>query len=268
MRALSGLMLLLVFTVLLRCGSSKPQKETPRLDVRGALDKVPLDGGVTTATLEWLRDDAGVHVDGVAVSLDADAPEGAHIRITVLDDDGGVLSKDTLVAFCVKQARKGERLVLPLDSQVRAEDNPLLQQRYEEMQEEEQRLLLSEQLAVLNAEYEDMEATMRKRSEQWIDNVRSIANKLNKSFHLYMEKLGFQGEVALRETGRLIDYEMQLRVAFHSGSAMVDLSGQRHSGGERAVSTVMYLMALQDMTSAPFRVVDEINQGMDPINER
>jgi len=128
MRALSGLMLLLVFTVLLRCGSSKPQKETPRLDVRGALDKVPLDGGVTTATLEWLRDDAGVHVDGVAVSLDADAPEGAHIRITVLDDDGGVLSKDTLVAFCVKQARKGERLVLPLDSQVRAEDNPLLQQ--------------------------------------------------------------------------------------------------------------------------------------------
>jgi chromosome segregation ATPase len=41
----------------------------------------------------------------------------------------------------------------------------------------------------------------------------------------------------------------------------LDLSGNRHSGGERAVSTVMYLMALQDMTSAPFRVVDEINQG-------
>ena len=32
------------------------------------------------------------------------------------------------------------------------------------------------------------------------------------------------------------------------------------SGGERAVATVMYLMALQDMASSPFRVVDEINQ--------
>ena len=49
---------------------------------------------------------------------------------------------------------------------------------------------------------------------------------------------------------------------------LVQLSGQRHSGGEHAVSTVMYLMALQEMTSAPFRVVDEINQGMDERNER
>jgi len=30
----------------------------------------------------------------------------------------------------------------------------------------------------------------------------------------------------------------------------------------------MYLMALQDMASSPFRVVDEINQGMDQTNER
>eukprot|EP01036_Dinobryon_divergens_P056977 gene56977-76078_t len=49
---------------------------------------------------------------------------------------------------------------------------------------------------------------------------------------------------------------------------MSDLSGLRHSGGERAVSTIMYLMALQEFTSAPFRVVDEINQGMDERNER
>jgi chromosome segregation ATPase len=34
----------------------------------------------------------------------------------------------------------------------------------------------------------------------------------------------------------------------------------RNSGGERAVSTIMYLMALQDLSSAPVRIVDEINQ--------
>ena len=32
------------------------------------------------------------------------------------------------------------------------------------------------------------------------------------------------------------------------------------SGGERAVSTIMYLMALQELMVAPFRAVDEINQ--------
>jgi len=30
----------------------------------------------------------------------------------------------------------------------------------------------------------------------------------------------------------------------------------------------MYLIALQGVTVTPFRVVDEINQGMDPVNER
>jgi|AntAceMinimDraft_5_1070358.scaffolds.fasta_scaffold408725_1 hypothetical protein len=30
----------------------------------------------------------------------------------------------------------------------------------------------------------------------------------------------------------------------------------------------MFLMALQDMVKSPFRVVDEINQGMDERNER
>jgi len=34
------------------------------------------------------------------------------------------------------------------------------------------------------------------------------------------------------------------------------------------VSTIFYLMSLQSMAQAPFRVVDEINQGMDPRNER
>lgn len=46
------------------------------------------------------------------------------------------------------------------------------------------------------------------------------------------------------------------------------LDSQRQSGGERAVSTAFYLMALQDLARSPFRVVDEINQGMDQRNER
>jgi hypothetical protein len=33
-----------------------------------------------------------------------------------------------------------------------------------------------------------------------------------------------------------------------------------HSGGERSVSTILYLMAMQDLQRSPFRVVDEINQ--------
>lgn len=37
---------------------------------------------------------------------------------------------------------------------------------------------------------------------------------------------------------------------------------------ERSVATMLYLISLQDLTPCPFRLVDEINQGMDPYNER
>lgn len=49
---------------------------------------------------------------------------------------------------------------------------------------------------------------------------------------------------------------------------LTPLDSHRQSGGERAVSTIFYLMSLQSLTRSPFRVVDEINQGMDPRNER
>ena len=38
------------------------------------------------------------------------------------------------------------------------------------------------------------------------------------------------------------------------------------SGGERSVSTMLYLMALQELTKCPFRVVDEINQVGAAVN--
>lgn len=37
---------------------------------------------------------------------------------------------------------------------------------------------------------------------------------------------------------------------------------------ERSVATMLYLISLQELTPCPFRLVDEINQGMDPHNER
>ena len=46
------------------------------------------------------------------------------------------------------------------------------------------------------------------------------------------------------------------------------LSQYVQSGGERTVSTIMYLMALQKLTNCPFRAVDQFNQGMDDAIER
>ena len=80
--------------------------------------------------------------------------------------------------------------------------------------------------------------------------------------------------------GPLDSRQLQVKIP-HGGQVQVELifidrpdeplqalDQHRQSGGERAVSTIFYLMALQAMAQSPFRVVDEINQGMDPRNER
>src|SRR5207248_1211031 len=64
------------------------------------------------------------------------------------------------------------------------------------------------------------------------------------------------------------NWAIHVSVKFRDEEPLSLLDNHRQSGGERAVSTIFYLMALQSLSRAPFRVVDEINQGMDPRNER
>lgn len=116
--------------------------------------------------------------------------------------------------------------------------------------------------------YNNANETMHARSHNWKTAVHALTEKMGVLFQEYMAELNFGGELKLKETGTIDQYEMCLKVAFRAGEVPSELSGQSHSGGERAVSTIMYLMALQEMTTSPFRVVDEINQGMDERNER
>ncbi|ONK78499.1 uncharacterized protein A4U43_C02F19420 [Asparagus officinalis] len=77
------------------------------------------------------------------------------------------------------------------------------------------------------------------------------------------------GEVSLDEHETDFDkYGILIKVKFRESGQLQVLSADHQSGGERSVSTILYLVSLQDLTNCPFRVVDEINQGMDPVNER
>ena len=76
------------------------------------------------------------------------------------------------------------------------------------------------------------------------------------------------GEVAVHKEDDFDKWGINISVKFRESESLQLLTGQRQSGGERSVTTVLYLMSLQNLAKSPFRVVDEINQGMDPKNER
>ena len=58
------------------------------------------------------------------------------------------------------------------------------------------------------------------------------------------------------------------QVQFRKPGKLQHLKGMTQSGGEKSVATMLYLVSLQPLTPCPFRLVDEINQGMDARNER
>ena len=61
---------------------------------------------------------------------------------------------------------------------------------------------------------------------------------------------------------------LNLQVSFRESQALQVLQKKFHSGGECALSTMMMLLAMQESTPMPFRVLDEINQGVSASNER
>ncbi|OWM78401.1 hypothetical protein CDL15_Pgr016125 [Punica granatum] len=88
--------------------------------------------------------------------------------------------------------------------------------------------------------------------EKWLPTLRILVAQINETFSHNFREMAVAGEVSLGKRGNFNDFLK--RAAFYLQ--------------ERSVSTILYLVSLQDLTNCPFRVVDEINQGMDPINER
>ncbi|MCL7050242.1 hypothetical protein MKW94_009698, partial [Papaver nudicaule] len=105
--------------------------------------------------------------------------------------------------------------------------------------------------------------------EKWLPTLRNLVAQINKTFSQNFQEMAVAGEVSLDERDMEFDkFGILIKVKFRQAGQLQVLSAHHQSGGERSVSTILYLVSLQDLTNCPFRVVDEINQGMDPINER
>ncbi|KAL0937720.1 structural maintenance of chromosomes 5 smc5 [Colletotrichum truncatum] len=104
--------------------------------------------------------------------------------------------------------------------------------------------------------------------EKWEPKLDELISKINDAFSYNFEQINCAGEVRVHKDEDFDQWALDIMVKFRENETLQQLNQHRQSGGERAVSTIFYLMALQSMAQSPFRVVDEINQGMDPRNER
>ncbi|KAF3942401.1 hypothetical protein ABW19_dt0209404 [Dactylella cylindrospora] len=150
------------------------------------------------------------------------------------------------------------------------EGNPLAIKQYEDREKELEGLRA--RIAAQEANLQATQAQIAETRTIWEPRIDQLVNNISEAFSRSFEFINCAGAVRVRKEGKdgcdFENWQIEILVKFREAESMQVLNAQRQSGGERAVSTVFYLMALQSLARAPFRVVDEINQGMDPRNER
>ncbi|KAJ0809977.1 putative structural maintenance of chromosomes protein [Helianthus annuus] len=156
---------------------------------------------------------------------------------------------------------------------ITSQANSILFLNHNILEEYERRQRKIEELSVkLEADEKELTARLEELSSlkgKWLPTLRNLVAQINETFSKNFQEMAVAGEVSLDEHGNDFDnYGILIKVKFRQAGELQVLSAHHQSGGERSVSTILYLVSLQDLTNCPFRVVDEINQGMDPINER
>jgi structural maintenance of chromosomes protein 5 len=141
-------------------------------------------------------------------------------------------------------------------------------------------------LKEIEATLADLDTKITDIRGRWEPRLDALISEISEAFADNFTKIQCAGEVTVHKDDDFEQWSIEIKVKFRcvpnltyitegnvnsydrENEQLSVLDSHRQSGGERAVSTIFYLMALQSLARAPFRVVDEINQGMDPRNER
>ncbi|KAB8295011.1 hypothetical protein EYC80_006958 [Monilinia laxa] len=145
-------------------------------------------------------------------------------------------------------------------------NNPNAIREYERRQVEIGRL--SARISGTEGELGDVAEKVTVIMTKWEPRLDALVEQISQAFSHNFEQIGCAGEVGVYKEEDFEKWAIEIKVKFRENETLQLLDKHRQSGGERSVSTIFYLMSLQSLARSPFRVVDEINQGMDPRNER
>ncbi|KAJ3342598.1 Structural maintenance of chromosomes protein 5 [Entophlyctis luteolus] len=226
--------------------------------IKSSLSKVQADAELTDAQLvENLMKEKAAEINSAqSISLAKQAQDEVKKVDRILSDD----EKEGVNR--VRDGKSVEDLEVLLD-QTMARAELLKPADVNIMSDFKNREQEIEQFKIRHQRNEKVTAKGREEIEKirmdWEPALQELISRINDQF--------FDALKAKKEDD-FAEWSVEIRVKFRDNERLQVLDKHRQSGGERSVTTIAYLMALQKMSKSPFRVVDEINQGMDPRNER
>jgi len=226
----------------------KAREKAPEFEACAQLEKGDEEGGAGPS--DGARPDAAAKAAWDALPGEARALED-EVEELESDTQGDVANKDALRQYQTKTAKIGEE---------------------------------RERVESTRGEVAEKQRDLRATEAEWKPALHAMIATVDRAFATYFARFNCEGEVRLHdgratdpETGdalpgaedKYTDYKIHIRVKWRASEALHVLGeAGRDSGGERSVATMVYLISLQNINPAPFRVVDEINQAMDSTNER
>ncbi|GAA94479.1 hypothetical protein E5Q_01131, partial [Mixia osmundae IAM 14324] len=139
--------------------------------------------------------------------------------------------------------------------------------QYEERQEFIE--VLRAKVVADDAALEKLRTSVQKVRHLYTPAIEALVRRVSERFGEAFNRFGCLGEINLNSESEDYDqWGIEISVSFRKQEALSLLTATRQSGGERSLSTILYLMSLTELAKAPFSLVDEINQGMDQRAER
>ncbi|KIL63939.1 hypothetical protein M378DRAFT_78988 [Amanita muscaria Koide BX008] len=112
------------------------------------------------------------------------------------------------------------------------------------------------------------ERSIKTARENWQPALEKLVASIGEKFSAAFDRIGCAGELRITQHEDYEKWAIDILVKFRDSEKLQVLTAQRQSGGERSLTTILYLMSLTEEARAPFSLVDEINQGMDNRAER
>lgn len=122
---------------------------------------------------------------------------------------------------------------------------------------------LTKEVEEKGAKFEKVTENINEIKNDWYSKLSTLVDKININFRNYFQKMRCAGEVSVSQGDNQLDFDkygLVIRVKFRDSDELQVLTRNKQSGGERAVTTALYMISLQELTKVPFRCVDEINQ--------
>ncbi|KAI0071832.1 P-loop containing nucleoside triphosphate hydrolase protein [Panus rudis PR-1116 ss-1] len=127
---------------------------------------------------------------------------------------------------------------------------------------------LSERIEDREEKIQKKERSIKIARDNWEPALTKLVESVGQKFSTAFDRIGCAGEIKVTPHEDYDKWAIDILVKFRDDEKLQLLTGERQSGGERSLTTIMYLMSLTEQARTPFSLVDEINQGMDARAER